>query len=152
MRSNSPYLSAHALWALLFLAPNAGVGDESELFAKATVWRIRLEVTSEDLKSLRNNPRQYVHATLREGTNVLRDVAVRLKGSSSFQNVDGKPSFTADCDRFRAGQRSQRRGLRAFTFVSFAIRNSHSCATVMQSRGWARCRCTFDSTINFARH
>jgi len=105
MRSNSPYLSAHALWALLFLAPNAGVGDESKLFADATVWRIRLEVTSEDLKSLRNNPRQYVHATLREGTNVLRDVAVRLKGSSSFQNVDGKPSFTADCERFRAGQR-----------------------------------------------
>ena len=69
------------------------------------VWRLRLEVASEDLKSLRSNPRQYVHATLREGTNVLRDVAVRLKGSSSFRSVDGKPSFTADCDRFRAGQR-----------------------------------------------
>lgn len=105
MRSNSSYLSAHALWALLVLAPSPGMGDETDLFASGAVWRVRLEVTSEDLKSLRSNPRQYVHVTLREGTNVLRDVAVRLKGSSSFQNVDGKPSFTLDCDRFRAGQR-----------------------------------------------
>jgi len=105
MRSNSPYLSAHALWALLFLAPSPAIGDETDLFASGAVWRIRLEVSSEDLKSLRSNPRQYVHATLRQQTNVLRDVAVRLKGSSSFQNLDGKPSFTLDCDRFRAGQR-----------------------------------------------
>jgi spore coat protein H len=105
MRSNSPYLSAHALWALLFLAPSPSRGDESELFAIGAVWRLRLEVTSEDLKSLRSNPRHYVHATLLEGTNILRNVAIRLKGSSSFQNVDGKPSFTTDCDRFRAGQR-----------------------------------------------
>ena len=99
------YLLAHAFWVLLCLAASPGMGDESDLFAGAAVWRIRLEITSEDLKSLRSAPRQYVHATLREGTNVLRDVAVRLKGSSSFQNVDGKPSFTLDCGRFRAGQR-----------------------------------------------
>ena len=105
MRSNSPYLSAHALWALLCLAPAPGFGNESELFASGAVRRIRLEITSEDLRSLRSNPRQYVHVTVREGTNVLLDVAARLKGSSSFQNVDGKSSFTLDCDRFRAGQR-----------------------------------------------
>ncbi len=105
MRSNSLYLLAHTLWALLCFAPNVGVGDERELFAETALLRVRLEVTSEDLKSLRSDPRRYVHATLREGTNVLRDVAVRLKGSSSFQNVDGKPSFTLDCDRFRAGRR-----------------------------------------------
>jgi len=99
-----PYLSAYTLWALLFLAPNSGTAAETELFASGAVRRIRLEVTSEDLKSLRSNPRQYVHATLRDGTNVLRDVGVRLKGSSSFQNVDAKPSFTADCNRFRPGQ------------------------------------------------
>ena len=105
MRSNSPYLSAHALWALLFLAPSPAVGDESGLFANGAVRRIRLDVTSEDLKSLRTNPRHYVRATLSEGTNILRNVAIRLKGSSTFRSVDDKPSFTADCDRFRAGQR-----------------------------------------------
>ena len=105
MRSNSLHLSAHALCALLWFAPSPGIGSEGELFASAAVRRLRLESTPEDLQSLRTNPRQYVRATLREGTNVLRDVAVRLKGSSSFQNVDGKPSLTLDCDRFRAGQR-----------------------------------------------
>ncbi len=104
MRFKSPYLSAHTLWVLLCLSPSPGAG-ESELFTPGVVRHIRFVVASEELKSLRSHPRQYVHADLSEGTNLLRNVAVRLKGSRSFQRVDGKPSFTVDCDRFRAGQR-----------------------------------------------
>ena len=95
-----------AVWAaLLFLAllPTAMVG--SELFVDGRVGRIRLELASDDLQSLRTNPREYVRATLREGTNFLHAVAVRLKGSTSFQPIDAKPSFTIDCSRFKGTQR-----------------------------------------------
>jgi spore coat protein CotH len=107
MRCNRSYLAAPALWGVLLplVLSAAGARVENELFADGAVWRIRLEVASEDLKSLRNGPREYVHATLREGTNVLRDVALRLKGSNSFRTVDDKPSFTINCDRFSADQR-----------------------------------------------
>jgi spore coat protein CotH len=106
MRFNSfaAFVPALALWGVLLslaLVP----GANGELFGDGAVWRISLELGSDDLKSLRSNPRDYVHATLREGTNIVRNVAIRLKGSSSFRGVDDKPSFTVDCDRFRAGQR-----------------------------------------------
>jgi len=107
MRFNSfaALLPARARWGgLLCLGLIGGVSASGELFRDGAVWRIRLEVASEDMKSLRSNPREYVHATLREGTNVLREVAVRLKGGSSFRNVDDKPSFTVDCDRFNGGR------------------------------------------------
>ncbi|HMJ65259.1 MAG TPA: CotH kinase family protein [Candidatus Binatia bacterium] len=92
-----------ALWAVLLLL-SPGARADSDLFVDGAVWRIRLEVTSDDVRSLRNHPREYVHATLREGTNILREVAVRLKGSTSFRSVDDKPSFTVNCDRFTDGQ------------------------------------------------
>src|SRR5258705_5952228 len=93
-----------ALWGVLLLL-SPGAGAAGDLFVDGAVWRIRLEVTSDDVRSLRNHPREYVHATLRGGTNILRDVAVRLKGSTSFRSVDDKPSFTVTCDRFTGGQR-----------------------------------------------
>jgi hypothetical protein len=47
-----------------------------------------------------------VPATLREGTNVLREVGVRLKGrTGSFRRLDDKPAFTISCDQFVPGQR-----------------------------------------------
>ena len=106
MRFNSfaAFVPARALWGVFLLLPLISSAN-GDLFADGAVWRVRLDVAPEDMQSLRSNPRQYVHATLREGTNILRDVAIRLKGSSSFRSVDDKPSFTADCDRFREGQR-----------------------------------------------
>lgn len=106
MRFNSfaAFVPARVVWAVLLslaLVP----GAHGELFADGAVCRIRLELASDDLKSLRSNPRHYVRATLSEGTNIVRNLAVRLKGSSSFRGVDGKPSLTVDCDRFRGGQR-----------------------------------------------
>ena len=93
-----------ALWGVLLLL-SPGARADSDLFVDGAVWRIRLEITSDDARSLRNHPREYVHATLREGTNIWRDVAVRLKGNTSFRTVDDKPSFTVNCERFRAAQR-----------------------------------------------
>jgi spore coat protein H len=90
---------------LVLLALGGNVRADTNLFLDDAACRIRLEVASGDLRVLRDNPRQYVHATLREGTNILRGVAVRLKGASSFRNVDDKPSLTVDCARFSAGLR-----------------------------------------------
>lgn len=106
MRFNSfaAFVPAGALWKVLL--PLALVpGANGELFADRPVSRVRLELASSDLNVLRSNPREFVRGTLREGTNVLRDVAIRLKGSSTFRSVDDKPSITVDCERFRAGER-----------------------------------------------
>src|SRR5258705_74359 len=107
MWCNGWHLWAPALWRVLlpFAFSALGVRADSELFVDGAVWRIRLEIRSEDLRSLRNHPREYVHATLGDATNILTDIALRLKGSSSFRTVDDKPSFTVDCGRFKAGQR-----------------------------------------------
>jgi spore coat protein H len=106
MRCNgfATFVSTHAL-VLLPLVLAAAVRADSELFVDGAVWRIQLAVAAEDLRSLRTNPREYVHATLREGTNTLCDVGVRLKGSNTFRSVDDKASFTINCDRFSPGQR-----------------------------------------------
>ena len=81
-----------SLWMLLPLpaaAETAPRSPGSELFVDGRVWRLKLEIPSEGLKSLRSDPRQYVRGTLREGTNVLRNVAVRLKGrTGSFRALD----------------------------------------------------------------
>ena len=78
----------------------------SELFDHDRVWSIRFEIPAAGLESLRRDSRTYVPATLREGTNLLREVGVRLKGrTGSFRGLDDKPAFTINCDQFVPGQR-----------------------------------------------
>ena len=91
---------------LLVLLPSSlAAGTNGDLFAQGVLWRLQLEIPAQEMKSLRSNPREYVKATLREGTNVVRDIGIRLKGASSFQPVDQKPAFTLNCDKFVFGQR-----------------------------------------------
>jgi hypothetical protein len=91
---------------LLVLLPSSlAVGANGDLFAQGALWRLQLEIPAQEMKSLRSRPREYVKATLREGTNILRDIGIRLKGASSFQPLDQKPAFTLNCDKFVFGQR-----------------------------------------------
>jgi spore coat protein H len=109
-------------WACLLLAalsPAITTGSEPaafpsrELFGDGAVARLRLEVTAEGLVTLRADGRQYVRGTLREETNVLQNVAVRIKGSvGSLRLLEDKPALTVSCDHFMAGQRF--RGLSKF--------------------------------------
>ncbi len=56
---------------------------------------MQLEVAEPDLESLRNAPRTWVPATLREGDRVYTNLTLHLKGSvGSFRKVDDKPSLT----------------------------------------------------------
>lgn len=97
---------------VLALGLSSGFGAEgtnvpaAELFVDGAVWRLQLEIPDDGMKSLRRDSRQYVRATLREGTNVWRHVGVRLKGATgSYRALDSKPAFTVSVDQFADGQR-----------------------------------------------
>jgi hypothetical protein len=45
-----------------------------------------------------------VHVTVREGEQVYQDVALHLKGSYSFREIDDKPSLTLNFDKFVQGR------------------------------------------------
>ncbi len=79
---------------------------EPDLFKGGAPLRFQLEIPADSLSTLRKEPRTYVRATVRAGTNVLHDVALRLKGrTGSFRSLDEKPAFTLDLDRFVPAQR-----------------------------------------------
>lgn len=76
--------------------------EADALFTNGVVLRLNLEISPAGLASLRREPREYVVATLREGTNVHPNVAVHLKGSSgSFRQLDDRPGFTLNFDNFQ---------------------------------------------------
>jgi spore coat protein H len=76
------------------------------LFTNRIVRQIQITVSPENIAALRNSPRQYVSAVLRDGTNTFEEVAIHLKGSTgSFRGLDGKPAFTISFDRFDSTQR-----------------------------------------------
>ena len=88
----------------------AEAGDE--LFS--TPARIRIEIPDEGMRELREYVQVFrqtrpervdVRATVREGGKIYTNVAVHLKGSFSFQAIDGKPSFTLNFDKFAPGQK-----------------------------------------------
>lgn len=94
--------AASVLGAENLPAPDPGAA----LFTNRVVRRLTLTITPENVAALRSSPRQYVSATLREGTNTFEKVAVHLKGSTgSFRGLDGKPAFTISLDRFDPAQR-----------------------------------------------
>jgi len=77
--------------------------ETDELFSGRTVLELSIEVDAQGLETLRanssnryNSPnRPDALATVREGTNIYRRVAIHLKGSAgSFRDVEQKPAFT----------------------------------------------------------
>ncbi len=77
-----------------------------ELFAGTNVPAFTLEIASAGLQSLRESPREWVHATLRLGAVTFRDVAVHIKGSDgSLQPIDRRPSLTVSFNHFVPDQR-----------------------------------------------
>lgn len=83
-----------------------GGGTNAVLFSEdSALTRFQIELSPEAVASLGRDPRGHVAATVREGTNVLRDVAVRLKGrKGSFRKLEDKPALTLDFDRLVPGQ------------------------------------------------
>ena len=75
-------------------------------FADGRPVQVVIEVDQKGSDSLRREPRKYVPATVKEGGNTYKDVAVHLRGAiGSFQPFDGKPGLTLNMDKFADGQR-----------------------------------------------
>ena len=92
-------------FALLFCAATSKAQTNAappgaEFFANKSVPTFKIEIVGEQLEALKKDNRQYVRATVREGTNVLTNVAVHLKGMGSFRKLEEKPSFAVRFDRF----------------------------------------------------
>ena len=88
--------------------PTRGIAAEvgAELFSNAPVRRIQITISTNGIAALRNNSRQDVSATVREGGSTFENVGVHLKGSvGSFRGIDGKPALTLSFDKVALGQR-----------------------------------------------
>lgn len=104
------------------------VDDPSdELYHPANLPRFDLEIPAASLEALWDDPDDYVPATLRYRGEVYPEVGVRLKGRTSFRNLDGKAAFKVKLDEYRDGQTL--RGLTRLTF-----NNAVQDATVLGER------------------
>ncbi len=94
-------------------APDRGnAGDD--LFNHHLVPRIAIQIPPESLKVLREyhqvwrqpRPKRIdVKVTIHEGGETYTNVAVHLKGSFSYRDIDDKPSLTLNFSKFAPGQR-----------------------------------------------
>lgn len=75
--------------------------------------RVQIEIPAEGMTTLRaynqvwrqKRPERIdVRVTVRDGSRIYTNVALHLKGSYSFQPIDGKPSLTLNFDKFARGQ------------------------------------------------
>ncbi|MFM1767973.1 MAG: hypothetical protein RJA22_502 [Verrucomicrobiota bacterium] len=111
MRAFKHLFAAAAVCAGLATALPAAAADgkaksvEEDLFAQPRLIRLSIEVPSSGLEALRKDPKAYVKAVVREGSQPYRDVAIRLKGGGSFQGFEQKPGLTLKFNEFVQGQK-----------------------------------------------
>ena len=78
------------------------------LFTSNLVHQVRLQISSANLQSLRDEPRHDIRAQVTLNGSTYSNVAVHLKGrTGSFRSVDDKPGFTLDFDQFEKKQAVQ---------------------------------------------
>ena len=104
------------------------VAAEDELFAQTKALKLRIDLSPAAQEALRKEPKTYVRGTLREGSQALNDVAVRMKGNGSFQGLDKKPSLTVKINEFVQGQKF--RGQAKFHLNNSAQDPSYLCETL----------------------
>src|SRR6185436_13454519 len=91
---------------LAFAVPVPGAEAGDDLFTNGPLLHLQISVPQESVSALRTNARDYVRATVREGSNVWSSVGIHLKGSvGSFRNIDAKPALTLSFDKFAPEQR-----------------------------------------------
>lgn len=79
----------------------------NSFFAEHRVLELRIRLSQSQEHRLREDLRKYVHCDLLEGDSTkFTDVAVKLKGAAgSFRELDDKPAFTFNMNKFEKGQR-----------------------------------------------
>lgn len=75
---------------------------DGDLFAADTIWALSLEIDDDNWSALRRNGDEYADATLiAEGARW--PVQIHIKGSSTWQEIDEKPSLVVDVDNLAPG-------------------------------------------------
>ncbi len=111
---------ALACWTF-FSALTLGAGPKKDdktagddLFPGGVVPKLELQIAPEGMRVLRQyhqvwrKPRPEridVAVTIHEGARIYTNVAMHLKGSYTYQDIDQKPSLTLNFDKFAPGQR-----------------------------------------------
>jgi spore coat protein H len=93
-------------WSMLVLGPARGAmaaEADDELYGAPRVLQLKIEMPQAQLEALRKDPKTYVKGTVREGDKAYPNVAIRLKGASSVQLLDKKPSLALKFDEFENG-------------------------------------------------
>ncbi|HMJ64856.1 MAG TPA: CotH kinase family protein [Candidatus Binatia bacterium] len=93
----------------------ASLAATEQLFANPKVLEISVEVPQAQLDALKREPRVYVKATVKEGTNVLANTGFRFKGTNMTSKI-ARPDFTLKFNEFITDQRLQ--GQRKLGFES----------------------------------
>ncbi len=86
--------------------PTRAADASDEFFAAGHVPELKISLTESELQKLRENPRNYVRSQIREDEDkAYKSVGLKLKGAAgSFQDVDNKPAFTLNFDKFTKKQ------------------------------------------------
>lgn len=71
-----------------------------DLFSTTVILRLKLDISTESIESLRKDPKRYVKATLKEGGKTYADVGIRIKGSAPFEGFEKKPSLAIKFNEF----------------------------------------------------
>lgn len=92
----------------------AAVDVTQKFFQQRVIPELRLDVSDEAIEKLRQDPRAYVAATLREdGKQVYEQIGIKLKGAAgSFREIDDRPAFTLSTTKF--GGKTDFHGLQKF--------------------------------------
>ncbi len=89
------------------VSPVLGAGaseSEDELYSAPKVLQLKIELPQPQLEALRKDPKTYVKGTVREADKVYANAGIRLKGASSAQLLDKKPSLAIKFNEFESGQ------------------------------------------------
>ncbi len=119
-----------------------------EFFARGPIPFLKIQVTGTNLETLLREPRQYVRASVSDGTNGYSEVGLHLKGAAgSFRDFRDKPALTLNFDKFKPGQKFH--GLEKFHLNNSvqdpSYLSEHVCGAIFREAGiptpraaWAR--------------